>query len=140
MTELDEREHIAVLTPMLDATLGVDPDSDELRVYEYGKVPGADGNPGVLPRIYVLISLGRRFVPANKGDTTARSGWRVSLRYVGHTIDEVRWAGARIADALDQKRITVAGLDSTALLHESTTPAKPDSGLFSALVSYTYAL
>jgi hypothetical protein len=140
MTELDEREHIAVLTPMIEATVGPDPDTAKDRVYEYGKVPGADGNDGVLPRIYVLISIGRRFAPPNKGDTTARSGWRVSLRYVGHTVDEARWAGSRIAAALDRQRINVAGLDSTAITHESTTPVKPDAGLFSGLVSYTYAL
>lgn len=141
MSELDERAHAAVIVPLIDAELGPDPDTNESRIYDYGKVPGADGNPGVLPRIYALISLERRFAPGNKAvATTNRSGWRVSVRYVGHTVAEARWAGAQITAALDQQRFTINGLTSTPLIHESTAAVAPDDGLYSGLVGFTYAL
>lgn len=140
MTELDERAHIAVLTPMLTATVGNLASVDEDRVFEYGKVPGADGNPGKLPRVYVLVSISRRFAQPNKVNMTTRSAWRLSLRYVGHTVDEARWAGCQIANALNQKQITVGAFTSTALTHETTTHVEPDDGLYSGLVVFTYAL
>jgi hypothetical protein len=141
MSGLDERDHAAVLTALIDAAMGPDPDTTKSRVFTYGKVPGADGNPGTLPRIYALISIERRFTPANKAVAmTTRSGWRVSVRYVGKTVLEAQWANAKIAAALDQQYITVNGLTSTPLIHESTSAVAPDDGLYSGLVGFTYAL
>lgn len=141
MSELDERAHVAVLAPMLDATLGPDPDTGAAtRVFEYGKVPGADGNPGQLPRIYVLVSIERRFAQPRQANMTNRSGWRISLRYVGHTVDEARWAALQITNALNQRQITVGGAFSTAITHEQTRTVEPDDGLYSGRSDWTYAL
>lgn len=140
MSALDERAHAAVIMPLLNAALGPDPDTGASRIFDYGKVPGADGRPGVLPRIYALLSIERRFAPGNKVGATTRSGWRISVRYVGHTVNEARIANVWITAALDQQRITVGGLTSTPLIHEATSPVAPDDGLYSGLVGFTYAL
>lgn len=146
MSELDKRKHRDVFVAMVSAALGPDPDTDATRIYDYGKVPGADGNPGTLPRIYVLISVSRRPAPGNKSGSTLRSGWRVSFRYVGHTVDEALWADHKIASVLDPAvvgapvMITVDGSESSPLIFESDAPVAPDDGLYSGFSGVTYSL
>lgn len=138
---LDERAHAAAIEAMVSAAIGTEENGDA-RVYDYGKVPGADGNDGVLPRIYALVSIERRAGVTNlKVGRTSRSGWRLTIRYVGHTTNEARWAGLQIAVAVNEKQITIGSTEpSTPITHESTTAVAPDGGLYSGLVQYTYAL
>jgi hypothetical protein len=76
---MSDQEHWDALAALLRETdLGSD-------VYDYGKVPGADGNEGTIPTVFAVLSIERRYVEPNKASGTGRTGWRVSVRYVGTT-------------------------------------------------------
>ena len=139
VSTLDERTHFALIAAALAATLGEDAPGVG-RVYDYGTVPGSDGNQGMLPSVYALVSIERRYVEPARGGRSARSGWRVTIRYVGRTVSEARWAGLKVAAALNEQRFVIGGEKSTPLTHESTNGVEPDDGLFSGSVAYTYAL
>lgn len=114
-------------------------------LYDYGKVPGADGNLGDMPEAFALLSIARRFAPPTRNGGTDRTGYRASFRYVGTNPRNARLVGEWIRAALETtpgrgKRITVGGVDSTPLTHESTTAVEKDDGLYSGQVVYTYAL
>lgn len=130
---LDERKHVAAIKTLLNAAL-----SPNL-AYDYGTVPGADGNAGTLPPIFVLLGLERRYVEPTGAGRTTRSGWRLTVRYIGRTTDEARWAAAKVAQAMET-RLTVDGVVSTPVTHESTQAIAPDDGRFSGWAAYTYAL
>lgn len=131
---LDEREHDTVLRPLLSEALNG-------HIYGYGEVPGGDGKDGELPDIYGLLSLQRRFDAApRKSGRSGRSGWRISVRCVGTTVDEVRWARLQVATAIEGLRITVDDVESTPISHERSTAIAPDDGRQSGLVEFTFAL
>lgn len=129
---LDEREHASALKALLSAPLNG-------HVYDYGKVPGADGNAGSLPNIFALLGLERRYVEPMKAGRTQRSGWRLTVRYIGRTVDEARWAAAKVAEALED-RVVVDGAVSTPITHETTQAIALDDGRFAGWASWTYAL
>lgn len=132
---LDERAHAKALAALIDAHLGPND------VYEYGKVPGVDGNPGKEPSIYVLIQVTRRYLPATRSVRQAsRSGWRASVRAVGRTVDECRWASLRVSEALDGAYLTISALPSTPVQHETSDEPDKDGGRWSSLSRWTYAL
>jgi hypothetical protein len=136
---MSDQEHWSALAALLHGTdLGSD-------VYDYGKVPGADGNDGVLPDAFALLYIERRYVPPTRAGGTDRTGYRASVRFVGTTTPNARVIGGWVSSAFEispgrGKRITVGGVDSTPLTHESTTAVEKDDGRFSGLVVYTYAL
>ncbi|HKY58305.1 MAG TPA: hypothetical protein VJL80_09730 [Aeromicrobium sp.] len=136
----DERIHRDVLEPLLRAALGVEPVTGDQRLYDYGEVPGADGNDGVLPSVYVLLTVERRYVGPRRAGRAGRSGWRITARYVGRNVDEARWALDKVTDAIDEARLTIGGYVSTPVTHESSTAIEPDDGRFSGLTVWTYAL
>lgn len=131
---IDERTHRDVIEALLTATVGAN------RVYDYGTVPGSDGNAGTMPPIFVLLTIERRYVEPRRGGRSGRSGWRVTCRYVGRTVDEARWAELKVTQALDEQRLSVGGFTSTPVTHESTTAIAPDDGRFSGLGVWIYAL
>ncbi len=132
---IDERKHRDALDALLEPSVGAG------RIYDYGTVPGADGNAGSLPPIYVLLTIERRYAPVSRNvGLASRSGWRVTTRYVGRTVDEARWAAMKITDALDGARLTVDDYVSTPVQHESTTAIELDEGRFAGLTVWTYAL
>lgn len=143
---VDEQAHRDVIAPLLGAQLGMDPVGRDpegrpaQRVYDYGKVPGANGNQGTLPAIYVLITVERRYVAPMRAGRAGRSAWRVTCRYVGRTVDEARWAANRVTLALDEVELQIGGRRSTPITHESTTTVEPDEGRFSGLSTWTYVL
>lgn len=137
MSEQDVWDAIAAL---LKATpLGQD-------VYEYGGVPGETGNPGVLPAQFVLLSVERRYVEPRQAGGTSVTGWRASIRYVGSiTASNARLLGEWVRQAFETspgrgKRITVDGVTSTPIAHETTSSVEPDDGMYSGLSSWTLAL
>jgi len=139
---LDERPHFAAAVTALAATnaqLGAD-------TFDFGEVPGTLGpngtkNPGTTPNRYVLLQVERTFYQSNKSTRhSTRSLWRLSVRFVGATSDEAKWAGARVAEAFESARLTVAGRTSTPLQHDVSDPVAEDDGKFSGFTSYTYAL
>ncbi len=138
---LDEREHIAVLAGLLNAALGPDPANENgPRCFDYGKVPGADGNKGTLPPIYTLVSLERRYAEPTRGGRQPVTGWRLSVRYVGRTVDEARWAAVKVTDAINEARIEVEDIKSTPITHEATQSIRPEDGRQTGMSQWTYAL
>jgi hypothetical protein len=133
---LDSRPHATACRTAITATL-----APSWTAYDYGKVPGADGNPGTLPNIYALVSVERRYNPTLRLSAQSGAvGWRVAVRVVGRTVDEARWALSRVADALNEQRLTVGAQTTTPLQFESEQSPEPDDGRFSALTLYTYSL
>jgi hypothetical protein len=67
------------------------------------------------------------------------------VRFVADTAFNARIVGGWVRDGLEStpgrgKRITVDGVESTPLTHESTTAVEKDEDRFSGLVTYTLAL
>lgn len=133
---LDERLHATAVKTALDAALAPD-----VTCYEYGQVPGADGNAGTVPDIYVLLTVERRHAEATHLPARiTRTGWRVTTRPVGTTANEVRLATLRITQALDGVRLSIDSLESTPVAQESSNPPELLDGRFEALTRWTYAL
>lgn len=128
MSTLDERLHRTAIVAAVNAF------EDDLPVYDYGKTPAT------LPPIFALLGIERRYVEPTVAGRSHRSGWRVTIRYVGRTVDEARWAGLKVAEAIDEKRLTVDGATSTPVTHESTQAIALDDGRFAGYAIYTYAL
>lgn len=132
---LDERLHAAALEAAIKAHLG------PWEVYEYGQVPGLDGNAGEQPPMYVLLQVERRHLPPTHGSRRPlRTGWRVSVRGVGTTADECRWVLLRITRALDGVRLAIGGRQSTPLEHEPGNAPEPGNTRVEALLRFTYAV
>lgn len=133
--ELDERVHWDAIADALAAEVGTG------RVFKYGDVPGLDGNAGDIPPIFVLLTVQRRYTSTGRLSARhSRSGWRVSTRYVGRTVDEAAWAALRATRALDDMRLSIGTRTSTPIHHESTQSIKPDGARLSGSSSWTYAL
>lgn len=134
---LDERAHFAAIQAAIAAAntqLGAD-------TYDYGEVPGEDGNEGTIPRIFVLLQVERRYLETlHSTRHSTRSSWRIAVRYVGRTVDEARWAGKHVSAALDAAVLDVEGFSSTPVQHEQTNAVTADDGLFSGLSVWTYTL
>jgi hypothetical protein len=138
----DERAHFTALKTLLDAALSP-------RVtYDYGTVPGFDNNTGTRPTIFALLAIERRQVPVTRSTATpTRSGWRVSVTVVGAFPDNVRQYAEKVTQALDGVRLTVDGVTSTPVQHESTQAIQRDtsiavgqSGAFSGVSMWTFVL
>lgn len=131
---VDQRPHATAIKAAIKAQFGPN------NVYEYGQVPGANGVAGTLPNIFAIISLERRSntflrLPARAGN----AGWRLAVRTVGRTVDECRWAQLRVADALNEARLTVGDKPTTPLQYEAGDAPTFDDGRFSAVDYYTFA-
>lgn len=132
-TLVDARVHAAAIKAALTVTLGAD------RALDYDEVPSMNGNPGVLPNIYVALSVERRAgAPLRFSAATGRTGWRIAARCVGRTVDECRWAMFHVAQALNEKLLTIGGETTTPIQFESDQAPEWDDGRYSALALYTY--
>lgn len=131
---LDERKHREAIKALLTAAVGPN------RVYDYGKVPGADGNEGTLPPIFLLVSVERRYVEPQKGGQATRSGWRVNVRYAGSSVNEADWAAWKVTQALDGARLVIDGATSLPVVHELSEDIAPDGGRFAGRKQWIYAL
>lgn len=138
-TTLDERLHASALKAAIKARLG------PRDAYDYGRVPGDKNNPDEderdqsLPDIFVLVSVERTYnANVNMAAKAGTTGWRVEARSVGRTVDEARWAMAKVALALNEVSLVIAGRATTALQYESGRAPAPDDGLFSGTSQWTY--
>ena len=135
-TLLDTREHVTAIRAALDAALAPD-----VHTYEWGRVPGESGNTGTLPAIWALVSVARRFNPSLR--LSAQAGvslWRVTVGVVGSTPNEARWALHRVAVALNEEPLTIAGEVSSPLQADTETSPRRDDDRYYAAAVYTYAL
>lgn len=124
-----EVAHASAVRAALDVPLG------QWSAYDYDDVPT------VLPEMYVLISLSRRFGGQSRLDgSTALGGWRLTTLAVGHTVDEARFIRDATAGALSNARLTVTGLLSSPIQFETEQPIAYDDGWFSGITAWTYAL
>ncbi len=131
---IDAREHATALKAAISAQLGPHD------VYDYDDVPGSNGNAGQLPPIYVVLSVERRYNPRLR--VTARastSGWRVSARGVGRTVDEARWALFQVATALNEVSLTVDGKPTSPIQFEADQAPALDDKRYSGLSLWTYS-
>jgi hypothetical protein len=133
---LDERLHATAVKAALDAALAPD-----VTAYEYGQVPGADGNVGTIPAIYVLLTVERRYLePVHSPRLLTRTGWRLTVRPVGTTANEARWASLRATQALEGVSLSIGGWPTSVITHESSNPPELLDGKFEALSRFIYAL
>lgn len=131
---LDARPYVVAGKAAIKAQIGVN------EVYEYGKVPGADGNKGSLPDMFVLVSLERRSNPNLRLSAQASTaGWRLSARGLGRTVPECQWLMWRISVALNEQFLTVGGRLTTPLQFDPGSPPTFDSGKYVADDFYTFA-
>ncbi len=139
--EIDERTHRDTIVPLLAAKIGQLDSKGDPVVYDFGKVPGADDNAGDLPPIYLLLTVERRAAAAPpRAGRAGVSGWRVTIRGVGRTVDEARWALNRATEAVDEQNLSIGGKVSTPVTFESSQTVGPDGGRYSGLIAWTYAL
>lgn len=141
LAELDERQHAATVKAAVTALLG------SWSAYDYDEVPGSALNASEAarnqrtPAIYVLVSVERRpNLNRRASGHTVTSGWRLTVRAVGTTVDEARWALSKATAALNERSLTIAGRPTTLLQFESGTAPEPDDGRYSASATWTYAL
>lgn len=104
-----------------------------VEVFAYDDKP-ADNE---LPDRYVLVHLDRRAGESERAcGGIAMRGWRLATRYVGRTLDEVRWLSDRMA-TLERTRQSVIG--STPLTFESSDPPEERTGRWEAADVWTYS-
>jgi hypothetical protein len=77
--------------------------------YEYGKVPGSNGNAGTEPAKYLLIDVTRRYVDSHRASgVTSLTGYRLGTRYVAKSIGDAREMRRRTATALEDQILATA--------------------------------
>lgn len=114
--------------------------------WEYGKMPGDPSNPieaeriKPLPPIFVLVAVERRYNPNLRSTAQAgRTGWRLLIRAAGSTVSEAGWALLKVGEALNERRLMVAGSPTTPIQFESETAPRLDETRFVAEAAYTFA-
>lgn len=131
---LDARPHAEAIKAALKTALNSE------HAYDYDEAPGSNDNPGTLPNIFVLVSV--ELLPSSSprmaGRTTVRR-WIATVRGVGRTVDEARWAMWRASVALHEQSLTVEDRTTTPLQFEPGDAPKPDDGRYSGLHTFTYA-
>lgn len=100
LTSLDPGDSLddptAVILAVLNAALA------PAVAYEYGKVPGSNGNPGKEPSKYVLVDVSRRYVDSFRGGGgPSVKSHRLGTRYVAKSGADARTMQKRITDALE---------------------------------------
>ena len=132
---VDARPVVEAIRTAIEAQLG------GWQVYDYGQVPGADGNTGTLPNIYALLAVERRGNPQVRASArTTRTGWRFTVRVVGRTVNEARWALAKVAGAVNEAILVVGDEQTTPIQFERDQAPELDEGRYTALSSWTLAI
>ena len=97
--------------------------------YEYGKVPGADGNAGPEPFKYVVMDLSRRFVDSFRGSGEASvTGGRLGTRYIAKSLTDAREMRRRVTAALEDKVLTSTAGEVGPFRFETSDPFVPNQG------------
>lgn len=131
---VDARPHATAVITAVSTALGPND------AYDLDDVPGENGNVGVLPDIYVVVYVERRYNPNLRSSAQAGSaGWRISARSVGRSVGECRWAMNKVAAALNEAVLTISGVKTSRIQFENDEPPALDGGRYSALSRWTYA-
>ena len=131
---MTEDEQAAIIIAALDDALA------PAKAYEYGDVPGSNGNAGVTPERYVLVDLSRRFVAGRLLSGEARTkGWRLGTRYVAKLTADARTLRQRVTNTLENRIIrTPAGDEVGPFVFESAEAIRPDDGYQSGSDVWTF--
>lgn len=138
---VDERDHATAVIATIKTELAAlhAPIGDN--VFDYGSVPGEDGNAGDLPETFVVVSLVRRYAEPN-GMVKLPSviGWYVTTSFVATTVNNARLAGLAVTNALEGRRFVVDDVESTPGRFTQGAEVRPDSGAFSgnSVWSFTF--
>jgi hypothetical protein len=129
-----ESEHAAAWKTAISAAL-----PGPASAYEFGDPEVAESVPtSALPNVYVLISLSRSpSAAARLTGATRDSGWRLTTRAVGRTLDQARWARAATYTAVQFKRLP--GFNSSPARLESEERIVPGGGMFWGDTDWLYA-
>lgn len=134
---LDSRAYAEAIKTAVKAQLGPN------ECYDYDEVPGTNGNSGIQPNIYAVVSL-ERIVNSAPQRMSAQAGtaeWRVAVRANGRTVDDVRWVLFKASTALNENRLAIDGGTTTPLEYDGSLEAPNfDDGRFTAADAYTFAL
>lgn len=125
-----EEQHAAVVKQAL-ADAGAAP-------YDLDELPAQDE---ALPEYYTEVLVERRFSPTTR--LSARPvtiGWRISTRAVAKTVSNAREMRARQHAALDGVHLSVDGVLSAPVLHETSEPIAEDERWYSGATTWTYTL
>lgn len=132
----DTRVHFDALKTALLPELPMSVD-----VYDYSTVPGTNGNSGKPPKSFVIVAVERRYNPNIRASAQAGStGWRVSVRCVGSSVSNVALMLSTVALALNEQRIAIDTTYTTPIQFESDETPQFDSGKYSGLSMWTYAV
>ena len=72
--------------------------------YEYGKVPGSNGNAGTEPSKYLLIDVTRRYTDVRRvSGVVSMKGYRLGTRYVAKSIGDAREMRRRTTAVLEDQ-------------------------------------
>ena len=118
MTESEQAEAIlAVLNAALAPAVA----------YEYGKVPGSNGNAGTEPAKYLLVDISRRYVGSFRTSGAASlKGYRLGTRYVAKSSGDARTMRQRVAAALEGHIIKTEAGEIGPFMFETGDPIRPD--------------
>lgn len=132
---LDARPHSIAVRKAITAALAPD-----WSAYDYGKVPGANGNPGELPAIFALVSVERRpNVNLRMSAQSARVGWRLSVECVGRTVAEAAWAMNRVSLAVNEQALTIGSQLTSPIQFESDQAPAPDDDQYAGRSFWVYS-
>ena len=137
---MSEQEVWDALKALLSAT-----DLGE-HVYDIDMVPSTNGVPGTLPESFAVLHVERRYVPPTTAGRTTINGYRAAVSFIGRSVHNARVIGSWVRDAFEDEPgsgrvITVGGIESTPITHESSTAvAKDDDARWSGSSLWTLAL
>lgn len=130
----DQRPHLAAIQAAIKAHFGPN------GAFNYGEVPGANGNTGTLPNIFALVQVERAISGTHLLSGNAAIGeWRTVVRGLGRTVLEAEWALAKIHDALNEQRLTVGSMQTTQLQHGGSEAPAFDDGRYVGWHMFTYS-
>ena len=130
---LSEVDHAAAIRAYLDTALAGA--TQQWHAYDYDDVPD------ILPTIYAVISVTRRFADDFRF-SYARNlvGYRLTTLAVGTTVDSTRWVRDRISAALTDTPLDLNGQPTTPVRFELENPIAWDDGRYSGMTTWIYAL
>ena len=107
--------------------------------YEYGKVPGSNGNAGTEPPKYVLVDVSRRYVDSFRGGGgPSVKSHRLGTRYVAKSAGDARTMQRRVTDVLEGQIIATDAGEVGPFIFESSDAIAPDDGFQVGTDTWTF--
>lgn len=98
-----------------------------------------DAVPDKLPPRFAVVHIARRFnAPVRSSAETDIVLWRATVSHVGSSVNETLWISMRVAEALNEATLTIAGDTYGPIQFELEQEPEPDDGRFSGRSQWTY--